>query len=62
MFGKSQRLRVSDSKIPGVGSYDVTANNIRRSRGGYSLGKSKRFSLGNVKDYFVWFGVLSEIE
>lgn len=57
VFDRSIRIKNQKSEIPGVGAYNVNHKEINRSKGGYSLGKSRRFSLSNVNFFLISFDI-----
>lgn len=50
VFGQSRKNgRVGKTDIPGVGTYDTSFYDIKRTKKGYSLGKSHRFKNPQVR-------------
>ena len=53
MFGTSKKMNNNLHKaIPGVGTYETDFYDLKRTKKGYSLGKSHRFNNNHVKFTF----------
>lgn len=54
VFGTSKKMKQNIQKsIPGVGTYNTDIYDIKRTKKGYSLGKSNRFNNINVRNCFI---------